>query len=192
MKITPILAAGIAALATAPVTAAAAASIPALEPLISGLVIAGVTALVGLIAGAVTKLTGATLDQRARDALQRTLTNAANLAVHYLIARATRSGPGISLDAAVDIMLGYVPKGAPGAVSRFGLDTAAQAPHLRDMAAGRLVEQLGAIAPDLLTTALDRAGAPVGAPGLSRTRPADWDTPARVASIDGPPADFVR
>lgn len=162
MKLSPKLAAAAAALATVPVAAVAASAIPGADQMLAWVVTALVTALVSALAGAITKLTGATLDAKARAALTLALTNAANASIRHLAGSIGQTSWGKRLDLAVDQMMDYVPKGAPGAVARFELATSPEGlAHLRKMAEARLVEQLGLNAPDLLTKALTDAGAPV-------------------------------
>lgn len=166
MKLNPFVAAALAAVLTAPAAAAAASSLPGVvDQALAWLITAGVTALVSALAGAVTKLTGAQLDSKARQALQVALTNAANAALPILIARASETEFGQRVDVAVDRMVDYVRTGAPGALARFGLEvTPEQLAHLRRMAEARLIEQLGVTAPDLLVEALKDAGVPARVP----------------------------
>lgn len=160
MKISPTIAAAMAAIATAPIAAAAASSLPGIvDQALAWLITAGVTALVSALAGAVAKITGAKLDQAARDTLQTALTNAANAAIPILISRARETAWGNAIDDAVDRMLAHTRRGAPDAVARFDLEaTTDQAAHFRRMAEARLTQELRATAPDLLVEALAGAG----------------------------------
>jgi hypothetical protein len=169
MKLTPQLVAGLTAVATAPAAAAAASSLPGVvDQALAWIISAGITALVSALAAAITKLTGAQLDAKARGALQTALTNAANAAIPILIERVSRTEFGQAVEASVDKMVDYVRVGAPGALARFGLEvTPEQLAHLRRMAEARLIEQLGMTAPDLLVEALKGTGLPAQAP---RTR----------------------
>lgn len=144
MNLSPKIVAVIAAVATLPVASAAATAIPALaDQAIAWVVTTIVTAAVSALAGVVAKLTGAKLDAEARDALSRAMTNAANMAIRWMIAEAAAAPWGKRIEVAVDKMLDYVPKGAPGAIDRFGLDaTAEKREHLRKMAEGQLIAQL--------------------------------------------------
>lgn len=173
MKLTPQLVAGLTAVATAPAAAAAASSLPGVvDQALAWIISAGITALVSALAAAVTKLTGAQLDAKARGALQTALTNAANAAIPLLIARVSQTEFGQAVEASVDKMVDYVRVGAPGALARFGLEvTPEQLAHLRRMAEARLIEQLGMTAPDLLVEALKGTGLPAQAPRGFMPRP---------------------
>ena len=158
MKITPALAAAAAALATAPAAAVASASIPALaDQALAWAVTVVVTAAVSAIAGVVAKLTGATLDRQARDAIQVTLTNAANAAIRWMLTEAADTPVGQRIEAAIKGMLPYADSGAPGSLARHGMDPGGpKRAHLHDMARAKLVEQLGKVAPEQIAAAIQQ------------------------------------
>ncbi|MCZ0963907.1 hypothetical protein [Paracoccus benzoatiresistens] len=161
MRIAPASAAVVAALATAPAAAMAAASIPDLaDQALAWIVTAIVTAVASAIVGVVAKLTGAKLDQQARDTSQVALTNAANAAIRWMLTAAAETPIGKRIELAIEQMLPYVETGAAGAVKRFDMAAkGANRIHLEEMAAAKLVEQLGHAAPDDLKAVIRAIGA---------------------------------
>lgn len=152
MRITPALAAFAAALIALPVAAFAATTITDLtDQAIAWVVGLVVTAALSGIAAVVARLTGAKLDAEARDAIQVTLTNAANAAIRWMLTEAAETDMGRKVEQAVDRMLSYAHTGAPGAVDRFGMMPGGpKRDHLREMASAHLVAQLGVVEPEVL------------------------------------------
>lgn len=98
-----------------------------------------VSAIVGLIAWGVWRLTGVKLDDSMRAALQSALENGIHAGLNAVQGAADKARPGILDNDVVQIALGYVRQFAPGAVRHFGLDDASLAALLK--------AQLGKIVP---------------------------------------------
>ncbi|CAM3089788.1 hypothetical protein PANO111632_02540 [Paracoccus nototheniae] len=158
-RTTPALAAVAAALIMAPVAALAANSMPdLLDQGISWLAAALATAAASAIAATVAKITGATLDAKARATIEVALQRAARIGLEWLLDEASDTPLGQRLTIAAQTMLPYVDEGAGHSLKRFGLDAAQAArPHLQDMARAELIKQLGEVAPDKLAAALTSA-----------------------------------
>lgn len=158
-RISPALAATAAAVITAPVTAIGATSAGLVDQGVAWLAALVASAIMAALTAAITKVTGAVLDAKARDAINAAMERSARLALAWLLDQAIDTPIGQRLSAGVRRMLPYVVAGAPGSLDRFDLKPKGViSDHLEDMARAELIKQLGAVAPDKLIEALGGAG----------------------------------
>ncbi|WP_304615824.1 hypothetical protein [Paracoccus sp. (in: a-proteobacteria)] len=163
-RITPALAGLSAALIVAPLTALAATSAGIVDQAMAWIITAIATAATSAIAAVIARLVGAQLDARARATIQTAMERASALALTWVLDQAADTPIGKRISAAARQMLPYVDEGAADSLRRFGLerDQLGSRQHLQDMAEAELVKQIAKVAPDHLTQALIRAGAPGG------------------------------
>lgn len=157
-KLMPMVAGLAVAALTIPAASVAADAAGIVDQASAWIVTTVAAAATGLIAAAVTKVTGAVLDAKARDTIQLGLERASALGLEWLLARISQTATGAQIRDAIGQMLPYLDEGNPGSLGRFKMgDGQGNRAHLESMARAALIDRLTKVAPDKLDAALAKA-----------------------------------
>lgn len=155
----PMVAALVTGALTIPVAAMAASAAGIMDQAVAWAATALAAAATSALAAVITKITRATLDQKARDAIQTSLERGALLAIPWLIQQVGSSAWGRHVETAIAKAMAYAEGGAPDGLARFDMQIgAANRNRLQQQAQAAVIRELGkALPPDALNAALSQA-----------------------------------